>query len=82
MAELKKHYPCWLDSVPVNSIPVQVVGTDFYKTFADLAEAQQTFPELNPYQHSQGFTWGMRGELKGQPALRFETWQAYEVLSQ
>ena len=48
--------------------------------FPDLASAQKHFPELDPYQSTTTFTCAMRGEVNDQPALRFETWSAYEVL--
>ena len=73
----------WLDSVDVNAIPVQVIGWDDEGAwdFANLAAAQKQFPELDPYRSTNRFTAAMRGEVNDAPALRFETWAAYDVYS-
>jgi hypothetical protein len=73
----------WLDSVDVNAIPVQVIGREDEGlwVFSNLAAARKHFPELDPYRHSDRFTAAMRGEVNDAPALRFETWAAYEVYS-
>ena len=78
-----KFDPCWLDSVDVNAIPVRVIGCQHEGAwdFPNLADAQETFPELDPYRSSTRFTAAMRGEVNNAPALRFETWAAYEVYS-
>ena len=67
----------------VHGIPVQVVVSEeeFYE-FPNLAAARELFPELNPIQSSDEFTWAMRGELNEAPALRFETWAAYQFYSE
>lgn len=67
------------DLVDINSIPVQVVGRvhEGVWEFPNLAAAQKQFPELDLYQSTSQFTWAMRGEVRGEPALRFETWAAY-----
>jgi len=79
-----KHYPTWLDSVDINAIPVQIViknenSWDVHE-YPDLAEAKKDFPDLDPYRNATNFTWAMRGELNGQPALRFENWAADRIL--
>ena len=78
------NFGCWLDEVDVHAIPVQVVGVqqEGVYEFPNLAAAQRLFPELDPYEGSDKFTWAMRGELTEAPALRFETWTAYEFFSE
>lgn len=75
----------WLESVDVNAIPVQVVAWQedraVISIFPNLAVARQTFPELDPHNSTSEFTWAMRGEIDDAPALRFETWAAYDVFS-
>lgn len=77
------NFGCWLDDVDVHGIPVQVVVSEekFYE-FPNLAAARELFPELNPIQSSDRFTWAMRGELNGTAALRFETLAAYQFYSE
>jgi hypothetical protein len=79
------YYPKWLDSVKVEEIPVQVViyrdGRLSSQSFPNIAEAKMTYPELEPYCAGNTFTPAMRGELNGSPALRFETYEAYNILS-
>ena len=72
---------CWLYSVDVNAIPVQVVGFEHEGVweFPNLKVAQKTFPELDPFRSTTRFTSAMRGEVNNQPALRFETWAAYAI---
>ncbi len=76
-------HSCWLDSVEVNAIPVQVIGwqDEGVWDFPDLAAAQKIFPALDPYRGTSRFTAAMCGEVNNAPALRFETWAAYEVYS-
>lgn len=73
----------WLESVDMNAIPVQVIGREDEGVwgFPNLAAAQKQFPELDPYRNTDRFTAAMRGEVNGAPALRFETWAAYDVYS-
>lgn len=73
----------WLDSEDVYAIPVQVIGREDEGAweFPNLAAAQKQFPELDPYRSTGRFTSGMRGEVNDMPALRFETWAAYNVYS-
>jgi len=73
----------WLDSMDVNAIPVQVIGWEDEGTwdFPNLASARKQFPELDPYRDTDRFTAAMRGEVNDAPALRFETWAAYDVYS-
>ncbi len=75
--------PSWLDSVDVNVLPVQVVGwrNEGVWNYSNLAAARQQFPELDPYKSTARFTAAMRGEEDSGPALRFETWAAYEGYS-
>jgi len=77
------NFDCWLDEVDVHVIPVQVVGVEDegVSEFPHLAAAQKVFPDLDPYKGSDKFTWAMRGELKEAPALRFETWTAYQFFA-
>lgn len=78
------NFGCWLDEVNVHTIPVQVVGVqeEGVFEFPNLAAAQRSFPELDPYRSSDRCTWAMRGELNEAPALRFETWAAYKFFSE
>lgn len=73
----------WLDCVDVNAIPVQVIGcqNEGVWDFLNLAAAQKQCPELDPYRSTDRFTSAMRGEINDAPALRFETWAAYDVYS-
>ena len=73
----------WLNSVDVNVIPVQVIGRkdEGAWDFPNLAAAQKQFPDLDPYRSTDRFTPAMRGEVNDAPALRFETWAAYDVYS-
>lgn len=75
----------WLESVDVDAIPVQVVawqeGKPVVFIFPNLTVARQRFPELDPHNSTSEFTWAMRGEINDAPALRFETWAAYDVFS-
>jgi hypothetical protein len=79
------HYPKWLDSVDVEATPVQIVikNEDSWEVheYPNLAEAKKAFPDLDPYRNARNFTWAMRGELNGAPALRFENWAAENILS-
>jgi hypothetical protein len=83
-ANMKWDFDCWLDEVDVHAIPVQVVGVEGegVSEFPNLAAAQRLFPELDPYKSSDQFTWALRGEMDGAPALRFETWTAYKFFSE
>ena len=73
-----------------DNMPVQVVGVKNgqpsdriwdYQEFPNLAAAKQVFPDLDPRINGKQFTWAMRGQLNGQPAIRFETWAANERFS-
>lgn len=73
----------WLDFIDVNAIPVQVIGreNEGLWDFSNLAAARKQFHELDPYRSTDRFTAAMRGEVNDAPALRFETWAAYDVYS-
>jgi hypothetical protein len=73
----------WLDSVDVDATPVQVIGwrDEGAWNYPNLAAARKEFPELDPYKSTSRFTAAMRGEVEKKPALRFETWEAYEGYS-
>ena len=63
----------WKDWTP--DMPVQVVHYGRPpEVFEDLATAQLRYPELNPAKHSSRFTWALRGDVRGRPAIRFEDW--------
>jgi hypothetical protein len=63
-------------------MPVQVVGTPAgSEEFANLAEAKKKYPTLDPMKNTNDFTWAMHGMIGGQDAIRFETWEAYRMLS-
>jgi hypothetical protein len=78
----------WTETDP--SYPVQVVGVmngkitpdgRGYQEFPNLAAAQAVFPDLDPNRNGKRFTWAMRGEIEGQPATRYETWEAERMYS-
>ena len=73
----------WLDSVDIDATPVQVVGwkDEGVWNYPNLAAARKESPELDPYKSTSRFTAAMSGEVGGEPALRFETWEAYEGYS-
>lgn len=65
-----------------DEMPVQVVHQDHpTEVFPNLAAAQKKYPRLDPSHNSKEFTWAMRGEIHGHPAIRFESWKAYEEMS-
>lgn len=49
--------------------------------FENLAVARLFFPDLDPEHSGPRFTWACRGELDGQPAIRFETRAAERMYS-
>lgn len=75
----------WIEAYDAYSLPVQVCGVrdgalteDGYgvQTFSDIAEARRSFPDLRLRSlcgHNSRFSGPMRGELDGQPAIRYET---------
>lgn len=73
--------PYWFDSLEVNAMSVQVVGSkgEGEWVFPNLVAAQNVFPDLDPHRDTTRFTAAMRGEVDGIPALRFETWTGYEI---
>jgi hypothetical protein len=65
-----------------DKMPVQVVGTPAgSEEFPNLAEAKKKYPTLDPLKNTNDFTWAMHGMVGGQDAIRFETWEAYRMLS-
>lgn len=62
-------------------MPVQVVGDRGTEVFPNLAAARRKYPKLDPVKGGGGFHWAMRGEVKGQPAIRFESSGVYTSLS-
>lgn len=62
-------------------MPVQVVMDRGAKVFPNLAAAQKVFPTLSPTRGGRDFTWAMRGEVNGRPAIRFETISVYRSMS-
>jgi hypothetical protein len=89
-ASVKTAAPSWLEDYDRDVIPVQVVGVidgkvtpngHGHQEFANLAEAKTVFPTLDPDHNLGDFSWAMHGEIKGQPAMRFETWPAYRMYS-
>lgn len=65
-----------------DKMPVQVVGTpEGSEEFPNLAAAKQKYPTLDPTKNTNDFTWAMHGMIGGQDAIRFETWEAYRMLS-
>ena len=75
------------------NMPVQVVGVKNGKItgngggvqiFKNLKDAQKVFPPphgIDPEENTMQFTWVTKGEVKGKPAGRFETWRAYDMYS-
>jgi hypothetical protein len=60
---------------------VEVVGDKGYEVFSNLEEAREHYPTLDPEHNTKDFTWAMRGEVNGYPAIRFETWPANKMYS-
>jgi hypothetical protein len=62
--------------------PVTVVMSlrDAYE-FKNLEEAQLFYPDLDPNINGKNFTWAMHDKVDGKPAMRFESWEAYEIFS-
>ena len=75
------------------NMPVQVVGVKNGRItgdgggvmiFKNLKDAQKAFPPpegIDPEENTMQFTWVTKGEVKGRPAGRFETWRAYKMYS-
>jgi len=75
------------------NMPVQVVGVKNGRitgdgggvmVFKNLKDAQKVFPPpegIDPDENTMQFTWVTKGEVKGRPAGRFETWRAYKMYS-
>lgn len=51
------------------------------EVFPNLKKAQEAYPTISPTINGKSFTWATRGQVDGKPALRFESWEAYNVLS-
>jgi hypothetical protein len=62
-------------------MPVQVATDHGTEVFENLAEAKRKYRTLDPRKNTNDFTWAMHGEVKGKPAIRFESWGVYERLS-
>ena len=60
---------------------VVVLSTREGYEFASLEEAKEHFPDLDPDVNGPNFTWAMHDKVNGQPAMRFESWKAYEKFS-
>ena len=60
---------------------VVVLSTKEAYEFSCLEEAQDHYPDLNPDVNGLNFTWAMHDKVNGQPAMRFESWKAYEIFS-
>ena len=61
-------------------MPVEVVTTKGTDIFPNLAEAQKKYP-VDPARNSHGFTWAMKGKIKGKEAIRFEDMATYREMS-
>jgi hypothetical protein len=65
-----------------NGCPVFVaLSLDEYYEFENLAEAQKVYPDLDPDINGKRFTSAMHDKVNGKPAMRFESWPAYEIFS-
>jgi hypothetical protein len=49
--------------------------------FANLEQARKVYPDLDPDINGERFTWAMHDKVDGVPAMRFESWAAYEIFS-
>jgi hypothetical protein len=49
--------------------------------FSSLEVAKEFYPDLDPDINGKNFTWAMHDKVDGQPAMRFESWEAYEIFS-
>jgi hypothetical protein len=62
--------------------PVQVVlSIREWLLFDNLVEAKKVFPDLDPDINGKNFTWAMHDKVDGKPAMRFESWEAYDRFS-
>jgi hypothetical protein len=65
----------------VNS-PVEVVTrSKGREVFPNLAEAQKKYPTIDPEHNGQDFTWAVRGQVDGKPAMRFDDWETERIVS-
>jgi len=62
-------------------MPVQVVSDSKIEVFENLAEAKEAHPGLDPKKGGGGFHWAMKGEVKGKPAIRFESHKTYRDMT-
>jgi hypothetical protein len=58
-----------------------VVSATEWHDFANLEEAKKVYPDLDPDRNGKNFTWAMHDKVDGKPAMRFESWKAYESFS-
>ena len=49
--------------------------------FENLGEAKKVYPDLDPDVNGKRFTWAMHDMVDGKPAMRFESWEAYDRFS-
>ena len=76
-----KKKAAWMEWRKYENDPVEVATERGTKVYPNLAAVQEDYPNLDPAKGGDGFHWAMRGEVKGQPAIRFETNQVYKTLS-
>ena len=62
-------------------MPVQVVTSNGIEVFKNLAAAKKKYRDLDPRSGKGGFTWAMKGSVKGRPAIRFEESGSYKQIS-
>jgi hypothetical protein len=74
-----------MEGLDRETLPVQVVGVHHgqisadgwgFEEFPNLEAAKKVYPTLDPDHNGRQFSWAMRGEINGKPAMRFETWAA------
>ena len=58
-----------------------VIGLHEGYDFVNLEAAKKVYPDLDPNVNGQRFTWAMHDKVNGQPAMRFESWEAEAIFS-
>lgn len=62
-----------------NKITRDGSGTQIFET---LTGAKEVFPGIDLEKNTKEFTWAVLGTYNGKVCVRFETWEAYNRLSQ
>ena len=81
--QVKKEKVSMTSKLPFQpNCPVTVViGLHEGYDFVNLEAAKKVYPDLDPNVNGQRFTWAMHDKVNGQPAMRFESWEAEAIFS-